>query len=50
MQPFVRNRDDLIKVKETLKQNGLEDIKVYAKIENMDGVNNWKQFYLVVII
>lgn len=40
MQPFVRNRDDLIKVKETLKQNGLEDIKVYAKIENMDGVNN----------
>ena len=40
MQPFVCNKEDLFKVKEILKQNNISDIKIYAKIENMDGVNN----------
>lgn len=40
MQPFVRNAQDLITVKETLKEVGAEDLKVYAKIENLSGVEN----------
>lgn len=40
MQPFVRNKDDLIKVREILNKYELNDIKIYAKIENMDGVEN----------
>lgn len=40
MQPFVRNQQDLITVKETLKEVGASDLKLYAKIENMDGVRN----------
>ena len=40
MQPFVRNKEDLFQVKEILKQNNMTDIKIYAKIENMDGVHH----------
>lgn len=40
MQPFVRNKEDLFKVSDILKQNDLSEIKIYAKIENMEGVNN----------
>lgn len=40
MQPFVRNAQDLITVKETLREVGAEDLEVFAKIENMDGVNH----------
>lgn len=40
MQPFVRNKEDLMKVREVLNQYDLGDMKIYAKIENMDGVNN----------
>ena len=39
MLPFVRNRDDLVNLKEALLNVGLDDVKIYAKIENMDGVN-----------
>lgn len=38
MQPFVRDKEDLINVKNTLKQANSEHIKVYAKIENQSGV------------
>lgn len=39
MLPFVRNKEDLQNLKQTLKEAGAEDIRVFAKIENMDGVN-----------
>lgn len=39
MQPFVRNKEDLINIKNILKEVGNEDIKVYAKIENQAGVD-----------
>ncbi len=38
MQPFVRDHRDLECVKEALRDAGAEDIKLFAKIENMDGV------------
>ncbi|MBR4880615.1 MAG: pyruvate kinase [Clostridia bacterium] len=40
MQPFVRGGEDLKKVREILCQNGAENIKIYAKIENRQGVEN----------
>ena len=38
MQPFVRDHSDLECVKEALREAGAEDIRLFAKIENMDGV------------
>lgn len=38
MQPFVRSRDDLAEVRAVLDEAGCEDIRLLAKIENMDGV------------
>ena len=38
MQPFVRNREDLITVRKALRKAGNESIALFAKIENMDGV------------
>lgn len=40
MQPFVLNGNDLQKVREVLKENGAEDIQIFAKIENRLGVEN----------
>lgn len=44
MQPFVRDRDDLMEVKHALERCGGKNIKIYAKIENMDGVNAIESF------
>ena len=44
MQPFVRSREDLTEVRDTLKKLGCDDIKVYAKIENLTGVKNIESF------
>ena len=38
MQPFVRNKADLRTLRDTLDAAGGKDIKIYAKIENLDGV------------
>ena len=38
MQPFVRSRDDLITVRRALGQAGCTNIRLFAKIENLDGV------------
>lgn len=38
MQPFVRSKDDLIEVKKALKECNADKLKIYAKIENTDGV------------
>ena len=45
MQPFVRSVDDLIRVRKELDGNGGKDIEIYAKIENMAGVNNLDTFF-----
>ena len=38
MQPFVRGKDDLMEVRAALDEAGCEDIRLLAKIENMDGI------------
>lgn len=38
MQPFVRDREDLETVRHTLDENGCKHVRLFAKIENMDGV------------
>lgn len=40
MQPFVRSGEELAKVREALKENGAGQVRIFAKIENMQGVNN----------
>ncbi len=39
MQPFVRNRKDLEDLREACNRAGAEGIRVYAKIENKEGVD-----------
>ena len=43
MQPFVRDRRDLERVKEALREAGAADVKLFAKIENMDGVRKLEE-------
>jgi len=38
MQPFVRDRQDIETVRHALYEAGVGDIRIFAKIENMDGV------------
>ncbi len=38
MQPFVRNKEDLVTVRNVLHKTGNDGISLFAKIENMDGV------------
>lgn len=38
MLPFVRGKEDLICLKEALQEYGGEEIRIFAKIENMEGV------------
>ena len=40
MQPFVRNGDELKTVKKELEKNKLDNIRIFAKIENKEGVSN----------
>ena len=40
MQPFVRSGRELAKVRQALQENGAEHVKIFAKIENMQGVDN----------
>ena len=40
MQPFVRDAEDLKTVRKALNEAGAEDIALFAKIENMDGVEH----------
>lgn len=40
---FVRRKEDVIEVKEFLKSKNREDIKVIAKIENREGVENLEE-------
>lgn len=38
MLPFVRDREDLLSLKRTLRQEGAETIRIFAKIENLQGL------------
>lgn len=38
MQPFARGKHDLLTVREALRAAGAEDIEIFAKIENQQGV------------
>ncbi len=40
MQPFVRDKNDLETVRSTLDRFGGKDIRLFAKIENQEGVRN----------
>ncbi len=44
MQPFVRTRADLLELRKALDECGCSDLRVYAKIENMEGVKNISSF------
>ncbi|MCR5397468.1 MAG: pyruvate kinase [Lachnospiraceae bacterium] len=44
MQPFVRSREDLLEVRRILDENGCSDFKIFAKIENKDGMENISSF------
>lgn len=43
MLPFVRNKADLIILREALIEYGCEDIRIFAKIENMTGVEHLEE-------
>ena len=45
MQPFVRNAEDLKCVRRALDENGGSEIELFAKIENMAGVENLTTFF-----
>nr|WP_292202659.1 pyruvate kinase [Butyrivibrio sp.] len=44
MQPFVRSREDLMEVRDALDVCGCTGLRIYAKIENMEGVKNIGSF------
>ena len=43
MQPFVRGSSDLIEVRKALDESGCSDIRLFAKIENMEGVDKLEE-------
>jgi pyruvate kinase len=38
MLPFVRNKKDLTNLREELHKNGADEIRIFAKLENLEGV------------
>lgn len=40
MQPFVRTKEDLQELRSVMKKTGAGDLKVFAKIENLEGVDD----------
>lgn len=43
MQPFARGSEDLAEVRAALDEAGCEDVRLLAKIENMDGVDRLEE-------
>lgn len=44
---FVRKPEDILKIRQILKQNNGEHIKIISKIENREGVNNFDEILKV---
>ncbi len=44
MQPFVQSREDLLAVRQALDQRGGEKIKLFAKVENRQGLETLPQW------
>ena len=44
MQPFVRSRKDLLAVRKAMEEAGCSGLKLYAKIENREGVRRLPEF------
>ena len=44
MQPFVRNREDLLNLRKELQKAGMDYIKIYAKIETEEGADHLMDF------
>lgn len=45
---FVRNAEDALEVRKVLDDNGGQKIKIIAKIENQEGIDNFKEILKVV--
>ena len=45
---FVRKQEDILAIKEVLKEHNASHIKIIAKIENQEGVNNFDRILEVV--
>jgi len=45
MQPFVRDRNDLKVLRQTMEECGCGDLEIFAKIENMRGVEHLREFF-----
>ena len=45
MQPFVRSCGDLMELKEALRSAGAGNVRIFAKIENMQGVRNLEELF-----
>lgn len=52
MQPFVRGKEDLMELRAALKSYGAEHVRIFAKIENMEGVEKVEELlpYCDVIV
>lgn len=44
MLPFVRGKDDILTLRKALNDAGAEDIQIFAKLENMQGVEKLDEF------
>lgn len=47
MQPFVRNKEDLLLVREAMREAGCQELQLFAKIENLNGVDHLEEFFEV---
>ena len=45
MQPFVRNSDDLKAVRSALDKAGCKEVRLFAKIEDLNGAAHLKEFF-----
>ena len=44
---FIRKKQDVLEIRDWLKQNGGEGIKIISKIENREGINNFDEILSV---
>lgn len=44
---FIRKKEDVLEIRDWLKQNGGEEIKIISKIENREGIDNFDEILSV---